>query len=387
MPQAVSGTRPGAPQIEGLPLVGKAAPCHLRLTGRWTALFAGVMERLCGQLHPVKGGAVVLDCGGLDGLDMTGAFLLVKLRMRCEAQGCAIRLENLRPGYGQLMKTVNAQLPKPVPKAGHGFGFFRLLARCGAAACDGWRDGRAALGLLGVLCVTLVRAIRDPRILRPVAILDHFSRIGIGASGIVVLTSLLVGGIIAQQGGFYLQNFAADIYVVDLSAVLVLREIGLFLAAIIVAGRSGSAITAELGLMKTGEEIDALRVIGLPPAEVLLLPRLIAVVLALPILCFLADVAALFGACLVSWAYLDITPTVFWNRFENVASPAMIAVGLIKAPFMALIIAIVACLEGMKVSRSSLSLGRHTTRSVVKTIFLVIVVDGGFAMIFAAIGL
>jgi phospholipid/cholesterol/gamma-HCH transport system permease protein len=200
-----------------------------------------------------------------------------------------------------------------------------------------------------------------------------------------MLISFLVGCIIAQQTIFQLERFGASVFVVDLIGILMLREVGLLLAAIMIAGRSGSAITAEIGSMRMREEIDAMRVMGLNPNEVLVLPRLIALVFGLPLLAFLASMAGIFGGGLTSWLYGGITPEAFLERLREAIGLNTFFVGLIKAPFMALIIALIACIEGFKVKGSAESLGRHTTASVVKSIFMVIVVDGLFAMFFGAI--
>jgi phospholipid/cholesterol/gamma-HCH transport system permease protein len=207
------------------------------------------------------------------------------------------------------------------------------------------------------------------------------------AAPIVALMSFLIGGILAQQGAFYFRRFGAELYVVDLAGMLTLRELGVLLTAIMVAGRSGSALTAELGSMKMREEIDALRVLGIDPVEVLILPRLLALITALPILTLIADIAALFGAALNSAAFGSIPGAVFASRLHEAIDMQEFFVGFVKAPFMALIIGLIAALEGLNVQGSTESLGERTTQAVVKSIFFVIVVDGFFAVFFVAIGI
>jgi phospholipid/cholesterol/gamma-HCH transport system permease protein len=209
---------------------------------------------------------------------------------------------------------------------------------------------------------------------------------GVRAVPIIFLMSFLIGGIVAQQGAFQLQFFGATIFTVDLVGILSLREVAPLLTAIMVAGRSGSAITAELGSMRMREEIDALRVMGLDPVNVLVLPRVLALVIVLPLLSFLAGLATLFGAMLTLWFYVDIPPVAFVQRLQDSIDLDTLLSGLLKAPFMALIIALIACTEGMAVRGSAESLGQHTTASVVKSIFMVIVVDGIFAIFYGAIG-
>ncbi len=225
-----------------------------------------------------------------------------------------------------------------------------------------------------------------PRFSRLTSIVHHLDRVGWQAIGIIVLITFLIGCIVSQQGIYNFRRFGAEDYVVNLLGILVLREIGVLLVAIMVAGRSGSSYTAELGSMKMREEIDALRTMGVDPADVLVLPRVLALVIAMPILTFLGSMAALIGGGLVAWFYGGMSPEIFMSRLRDAVSMQDFWVGMIKAPVMALIIGIVACTEGMRVKGSAESLGLQTTSSVVKSIFMVIVLDGLFAMFFAAIG-
>jgi phospholipid/cholesterol/gamma-HCH transport system permease protein len=216
-------------------------------------------------------------------------------------------------------------------------------------------------------------------------VINQLEQIAYKGVPIIVLISFLVGCIVSQQGIFQLVKFGATPFVIDLIGILVLRELGVLLTSIMVAGRSGSAFTAEIGSMKMREEIDALRVMGLDPMEVLIVPRIMALVIGLPLLTFIASIAALVGGGVTTWIYGDISPDVFLTRLRAAVGLNTFLVGLIKAPFMALIIGIIATLEGLAVQGSAESLGRHVTSSVVKAIFMVIVLDGLFAMFFAAI--
>ena len=240
---------------------------------------------------------------------------------------------------------------------------------------------------LGALTMTVLATVAHPSRLRLNSTLHHFERVGLRAVPIVLLSTFLIGAIIAQQGIFHFRTFGAEVYVVDMVGILVLREVGVLIVCVMVAGRSGSAYTAELGSMKMREEIDALRTMGFDPVEVLALPRIIAIVFAVPMLTFLGSMAALYGAELVSWLYGGMTPDVFLARLREAISLRTFAIGMIKAPFMGLVIGLVACVEGFEVEGSAASLGRRTTSAVVKSIFLVIVLDGMFAMFFGAIGM
>jgi phospholipid/cholesterol/gamma-HCH transport system permease protein len=224
-----------------------------------------------------------------------------------------------------------------------------------------------------------------PSRFRVAALTNQLEQIAFRGVPIIVLISFLVGCIVAQQGIFQLQRFGAQTFVVNLVGILILRELGVLLTSIMVAGRSGSAFTAEIGSMKMREEIDALKVMGLDPIEVLIVPRVLALLIGLPILAFLSSMAALVGGALVAWGYGDIPPDVFLARLKATITLNTFLVGLIKAPFMALVIGVIASIEGMAVEGSAESLGRRVTSSVVKSIFMVIVLDGFFAIFFAAI--
>ncbi len=241
--------------------------------------------------------------------------------------------------------------------------------------------------MLGALSVALLRVIGRPRSFRFASMVHQLDKVGWRAVPIIVLITFLIGCIIAQQGIFHFRKFGADTYVVDMVGILVLRELGVLIVTIMVAGRSGSAYTAELGSMKMREEIDALRTMGFDPVEVLILPRIVALLIGVPILTFLGSMAALYGGALVCWLYGGIDPDIYVQRLKEAISLDTFKVGMIKAPFMALVIGVVACVEGLAVKGSSESLGLQTTASVVELIFLVIVLDGCFAIFFASIGM
>jgi phospholipid/cholesterol/gamma-HCH transport system permease protein len=245
----------------------------------------------------------------------------------------------------------------------------------------------ALIDMAGAVIAAWLRVFVRPRQFRLTSTVHHLEQVCWRAVPIVVLITFLIGCIVAQQGIFHFRKFGADVFVVDMLGLLVLRELGVLLVAIMVAGRSGSAYTAELGSMKMREEIDALRTMGFDPIEVLILPRMIALVIGLPILTFLGGMAALYGGGLVAWLYGGVDPEAFLSRLRDAISINHFLVGMIKAPVMALVIGIVACVEGLAVQGSAESLGQHTTASVVKGIFLVIVMDGVFAVFFASIGI
>ena len=358
----------------------------LILSGDWTVSTLADADQQISKLNVAKDKLTCIDVSEVDHLDTSGAWLIHRTRGQLEFSGRKVQLTGVTPIRESLFHEIEKHHPPRWQPDRSGFTIVGFLEATGRQMVEVYKDTLAMLHILGSLGIVLSTVLLQPKRLRSIAIAVQFDRSCIGAVPIVALMSFLIGAIISQQGGFYLRQFGADIFVVDLAGILVLREIGVILTAIMVAGRSGSAFTAELGAMRMQEEVDALHVIGLSVTEVLVLPRILALMIALPILTFVADISALLGAGLITWAYLDIPPAAFLTQLQSAITVNTFVVGIIKAPFMALIVGLIACVEGLKVEGSSESLGRHTTMSVVKAIFLVIVVDGLFAMFFAAIG-
>jgi len=329
------------------------------------------------------GRTLLIDLAELGALDTAGAFLLARLEKAWVAAGRAVEWAHLDGTRRVLIERVRqaaaGERGTAAPASGN------PLARLGAVVVKVGDDLVDLLAMLGATVAAAAMTVLRPRSFRSTAIINQMDVAGVRALPIVLLMSMIVGGILAQQGAFQLRFFGAEIFTVDLVGILALREIAPMLTAIMLAGRSGSAITAELGSMQMREEIDAMRVMGLSPVNVLVVPRVTALVLVLPMLTFLAALAMLAGACATLWLYTGISPTVFVSRLRDAIDFSTFASGLIKTPFMALIIALVACAEGMAVRGSAESLGRNTTASVVKSIFLVIVVDGIFAVFYGAI--
>ncbi len=355
-------------------------------SGEWTIRNAGVVEKAIDTVAVPQAAAVALDLGALSLLDTAGAWQVHKLRSMIEFRGARVTLENINSAHKVLLDEIESHHPPQPSTPRRPNPIFDYLERIGRTSVDIYEEAKAVLGIMGAFGVGLSNSLLNPRKVRGYSVLHNFDRAGLEAASIIALMSFLIGGIIAQQGVYYLQTFGADLFVVDLVGVLAFRELGVLMAAIMIAGRSGSAFTAEIGAMKMREEIDALRVIGLSPIEVLIIPRLLALMLAMPLLTFIADMAAISGGALMTWFYADIPIQTFIVRLHDAVNIQTLMIGIIKAPFMALIIGLIACVEGMKVSGSAESLGRHTTLSVVQAIFMVIVVDGIFAMFFAAIG-
>jgi phospholipid/cholesterol/gamma-HCH transport system permease protein len=359
---------------------------RLSLGGHWTVDASAAIEARADGLLAESAGArrVVLDLGRVARLDTAGAWLIDRARQALNAKGVEAKLEAIRPEYQTLLREARYRT-FAVPKPPSGSYLVRLLADVGESVVSAGADLYRGVGFLGEVVSAIGISLVSPSHFRGTSLVVQIENIALRGAPIIALINFLAGAIIAQQGIFQLRRFGATIFVVDLIGILVLRELGVLLTAIMVAGRSGSAITAEIGSMKLQEEIDALTVMGLRPVEILIVPRVLALMISLPLLTFNADMSGVFGGLLVSWVYDGIAPARFLTLLQEAIVLHTFLSGLVKAPFMALIIGLVSCVEGLAVEGSAESLGRRVTDSVVKSIFMVLVVDGLFAMFFAGI--
>jgi phospholipid/cholesterol/gamma-HCH transport system permease protein len=354
-------------------------------SGAWTADNASLLAAAIDDANPDAANTLAIDMGGLSELDTFGAWILERL-MRGDGRERHVSLVGLPERFNDLVQDVrltNRSVPADVEQTN--WTLARLID-IGAGVEAAVFAGSRLAGLLGALVALFGAALLAPRRFRLTSIVHQLDRVGVRSVPIVVLITLLIGAIIAQQGFFHFRRFGANDYVVDLVGVLTLRELGVLIVSIMVAGRSGSSFTAELGSMKMREEIDALRTMGRDPLEVLVMPRIAALVVALPLLAVVGSMAALLGGGVVA-SLQGMGPGLYIARLREAVSLSDFEVGMIKAPFMALVIGLVACDEGFQVRGSSQSLGARTTSSVVKAIFLVIVLDGFFAMFFSSIGM
>ncbi len=374
-------------KLRRVPDVADAVALHAG--GRWVIGDAARLDaRLAGlAARPaLRGKRLVVELSGLQALDTAGAWLLHRTMKELRDNGVTVLARGLRPPHAAMLAEVAAHdqacdvEPPPVNAAA------RVLAHVGRETVGIGVGVVRALGFLGEAAATFAGTLARPERLRFTALVHHVEQAGLNALPIVGLISFLIGVVMAYQGAAQLQRFGATIFAVDLIAVSVLRELGPLLTAIVVAGRSGSAFTAQIGSMKVNEEVDAMRTLGLSPMEVLVLPRLLALALSLPLLVFCADLMGLTGGALMSWAVLDIPPALFLERLREAVSPASFWVGMAKAPAFAVLIGLVGCFHGLQVLGSAESVGRNTTRAVVQSIFLVIVVDALFSILFSVIG-
>ncbi|HLT01481.1 MAG TPA: MlaE family lipid ABC transporter permease subunit, partial [Geminicoccaceae bacterium] len=329
-------------------------------------------ERLLAE-SPGPGGAAAIDLAALHRLDTAGAWLLQSTRRELAERGWQVEWSGASAAHASLLAEVERATSEPLPPAPVINPILRLIANLGQSTLSALREGGRLLSFYGQTVVALARTSLQPRRIRLTALTHHLEQTCVDALPIVGLIAFLIGIVLAYQGADQLRQFGAEIFTVDLLAISALREVGVLLTAVVVAGRSGSAFTAEIGIMKVNEEIDALRTLGLDPLEVLVLPRLVALMIALPLLAFFADIMALLGGGLMCAFALDISPEQYIARLREAIWPRTFWVGIVKAPVFAFSIAMVACYEGLTVDGSAESVGRNTTLAVVVGIFLVIV--------------
>ena len=353
----------------------------VRLSGPCNIDEAGPLDRFLHDIEPDPAMAVRIDPAGLHRLDTAGPRVVHPTVRRPRLPGHAVPPAHAgRAGGGDTRREAEG-----APAAGPGLG--AGAAYVGQATSGMVGEARTLVNFLGLTTLALARSIARPSRIRWTALFNHMEQAGLNAVPIVGLISFLVGAVLAYQGADQLRRFGAEIYVVNLIGVSMLREIAILLTAIIVAGRSGSAFTAAIGSMKVGEEIDAMRTIGLVPMETLVRARRVGVILTLPVLVFLADMMGLLGGAMVAWIGLGISPGQFSERLSDAIPLWSFWVGIIKAPVFAALIAMVGCYEGFQVEGSAESVGRLTTQSVVEAIFLVIIADAVFSLLFSYLGI
>lgn len=367
----------------------KGERLELAASGSWTAAHARELESLVDRAagDATRAKSVSIDMAGVREFDTFGAWLLERLTRAWSGDGRKAEIVGLPKHDRGLLEEMHGVNRAPPPAPARESRIVSALATVGRASAGFGRDLMLFVDMLGATGVAAARVLTRPREFRFTSTINQLDRVAWQAVPIILLITFLIGGIIAQQGIFHFRKFGAELYAVDLVGILILREIGVLIVAIMVAGRSGSSYTAELGSMKMREEVDALRTMGFDPVEVLILPRILVLIVALPVLTFLGCLAALYGGGLVAWLYGGMSPDIYISRLTEAISLTHFKVGMIKAPFMGLVIGIVACAEGLQVKGSAESLGLKTTASVVKAIFLVIVLDGLFAIFFASIGM
>lgn len=356
------------------------------IAGPWTLANLGPLFARKPTL-PARSGRWTIDADRLSGLDTAGAMLLVRLLHGAGLGPVDVDFNGLREADLRLVELVDARSRERCEASEPYFGFRAMLERIGRAVARFGQQAIELLNFVGLTMTTLGAVLVGRAKMRWTSVVHHMEETGLDAVPIVALLSFLVGAVIAFLGATVLRDFGASIFTVELVSYAFLREFGVLLTAIILAGRSGSAFTAQIGSMKSREEIDAIKSLGLDPIELLVVPRVLALLVMLPLLTFLSMIMGLVGGGIVSMLSLDISAGQFITRLNEMTEVRHFWAGMMKAPVFAFLIAVVGCLEGLKVEGSAESVGRHTTASVVQAIFLVIVFDALFAVFLMEIGL
>lgn len=351
----------------------------VRCTGAWTVQGIAQLEQQLKDIAWPVAADMEVDSSAISALDITGAWLLHRMAGTLEQQGSNVRIIGLRPEFSSLLDLISARAVVSAHLTQSKDG---LLASIGKQAWQGLENLSGLLAFVGETAIALLRLIVQPRRIRWRTILYNIQTAGFEALPIVGLLSFLMGVVIAYQGADQLQRFGANIYIADLVGLAMVRELSPLVTAIIIAGRSGSAYAAQIGTMKVTEEIDALRTIGVSPQELLVLPKILALVIALPLLTVYADVTGIIGGMIMARSKLDVSFDVFVDRLGDTISLSSFLTGIVKAPVFAAIIALVGCFQGFQVGGSADSVGRQTTLSVVQAIFLVILADALFSVVF-----
>ena len=382
-----ASTRPaGVVLTQALTARRSADELYLDLSGEWRVAALIEMDRTLGAIDLAGVRHVRVDTSKLAVLDFSAAWRLREFIERVRQLDGEIVFEGGEPEQLRLITDCLVRAPYRPPPGAESDGIEPVEA-IGRQVVRRWRDVVAATDFTGRIVSTAARALLNPKRLRPISIARHVYDTGITAIPIVALIGFLISVIIAYMSAQQLQRFGAEIFVVDLVTIGVLRELGVLLTAIIVAGRSGSAFAAEIGAMKLNEEVDALKATGVDPFEVLVVPRVFGLIIALPLLTVISDAIGLAGGALLCRYLLDMPLTQYLERVNEAIAPTTFWVGIVKAPVFAMLIAMAGVYRGMQVRDSSRELGRLTTVAVVQSIFLVILADALFAVLFLELGI
>ena len=356
-------------------------------SGHWTVKTASALETGIAKLSSSGNAEASIDFSHLEAVDTAGALLIKRLYSKFDLTGGSANIVGLSDAHAALIERIDSVGDtEPLPKEDY-HPLIAMVERTGRAACAAIEEAADLLYFLGVTSVTAVLSIIRPGRIRFISVLSHIERVGLNAIPIVGLLSFLIGIVVAYQGADQLRRFGAEIFTVDLLGVSIFREMGILLAAIVIAGRSGSAFAAQIGTMQVNQEVDALKTLGLDPIEILVLPRVLALVISMPLIAIFADIMGLVGGGMMVLLVMDVSFYQFLERLQSAVSIGTFWAGIIKAPVFGFLIALTGCREGLKVTGSAESVGLHTTRAVVISIFLVILADALFSILFSAFGI
>lgn len=358
----------------------------LRAGGDWRVRFLGDIDAGLRDAAALSTKSATIDLSAVVSIDTAGAWAIHRTVRDIRERGVEADVTGGSPIVEQMLHRI-AQTDRPPTVADKEWSsIYRIVRRVGVSTYDAIDEATALLSFFGAVITAFGRSVVAPARIRLIPLLSHIERVGLNALPIVGLLSFLIGIVLAYQGADQLRRAGAEIFTVDLLGVAILREMGVLLTAIIVAGRSGSAFAAQIGTMQVNQEIDAIRTLGLDPLDVLVLPRVLALLIAMPLLTVYADLMGIIGGMIMAMNTLDITFVQFVERFNLVMMPKTFWIGMVKAPVFGFVIALVGCREGMSVGGSAESVGTQTTKAVVVSIFLVIVIDAFFSVLFSYLG-
>lgn len=384
-------TAPDRNMPDAAPVAREAERARIEASGAGYTLTGDLTVRsvsgVLPQLEALDGQDLQIDLSGLTKIDTAGAYALIRQRERLQDQGRTLALTNVQPDHEALIERVAQSLPKPDTVTAAPRNLMTFFDTLGRKVVDVGRFVADLHAMLGLFLARLAYLVRHPSEFRLTALVHHCDQVGLKAVPIVALMGFLIGVVLAFQGSVQLRQFGAEIFVVDLIAISILRELGILLTAIIVAGRTASSFTAAIGSMKMREEVDAMRTLAIDPAIALFVPRILALLIVLPILGMIANLTGLIGGAMMAWIELGISPGMFLARLLDDTSMDHVIVGFVKGPVFALIIGVIGCHAGMQVGGNAESLGTQTSSAVVRAIFMVIVADALFSVFFAIMGI
>lgn len=370
-------------------IAGENGTVIFKSLGDWTInSLKGVVKPLDEYVRAIAKTPIKWDVSGVQKIDSAGIALLVHYYDFLHTQGCSIEITGQKPEFQELYELLRPMVSGQQEEKRSFFSrWLSPLINLGESVTNFWHDILSFFSFVGENFIALMLTVRHPSSIRFAAIVKNIEEAGVRALPIITLTSFLIGVVIAYQGAVQLQKFGANIFIVDMIGISITRELAPLLTAIVVAGRTGSSYTAQLGTMKITEEIDAMRIMGFEPHRFLVMPRIIALMISLPLMIFFADIIGIAGGMLVSNIHLNISYPEFINRLQDVLDIKHVWIGLVKGPFFAWLIAITGCFRGLQVSRNTESIGRYTTISVVNAIFLVIACDALFSVVLTELGI
>lgn len=360
----------------------------LILQGRWTLEHLSTIEQDFNRLSPQlpKSGTMTLDCNAITTIDTAAMLFFIEMRQTLKA-ALKISAMGISPTFRKLFKTMLPYYADPAASALLQPSRPGWLYQLGKKTADGIKDLILFLDFIGRSTVALYHTLISPRRFRLNELSANLQNVGVMALPIITLSAVLIGIVIAFQSAVQLKNYGANIFIVDMLGISLPRELSPLITAIVVAGRSASAFTAQIGAMRVTEELDAMKTLGFDPYHFVILPRILATIIALPLLIFFADVIGIYAGMIVSQLQLNISPAQFLERMEEAVSVRHYVIGLIKGPFFAFAISSIGCFRGLQVSKNTQSIGRYTTISVVNSIFMVIFIDAIFSVILTELDL